>query len=93
MDQLSIPGERARSAFFRFRGRSDRCSALQMTGKTTCGDRSERGSQRERRRVTSRAIETFAKWQLPDGFVFVSELPHTSTGKLQKSELRHRFRD
>jgi fatty-acyl-CoA synthase len=31
---------------------------------------------------------TFAKWQLPDDFVFVSELPHTSTGKLLKSELR-----
>jgi fatty-acyl-CoA synthase len=24
--------------------------------------------------------ERFAKWQLPDGFVFVDELPHTSTG-------------
>jgi fatty-acyl-CoA synthase len=31
---------------------------------------------------------TFAKWQLPDDFVFVPELPHTSTGKLLKSELR-----
>ena len=25
---------------------------------------------------------TFAKWQLPDDFVFVAQLPHTSTGKL-----------
>jgi fatty-acyl-CoA synthase len=30
----------------------------------------------------------FAKWQLPDAFIFVPELPHTSTGKLLKSELR-----
>jgi fatty-acyl-CoA synthase len=37
--------------------------------------------------------EKFAKWQLPDGFVFVPELPHTSTGKLLKSELRKRFQD
>jgi fatty-acyl-CoA synthase len=36
---------------------------------------------------------TFAKWQLPDAFVFVEELPHTSTGKLLKAELRRRFRD
>jgi fatty-acyl-CoA synthase len=35
----------------------------------------------------------FAKWQLPDAFVFVEELPHTSTGKLLKAELRRRFQD
>ena len=33
----------------------------------------------------------FAKWQLPDAFVFVDELPHTSTGKLLKSKLRQQF--
>ena len=33
----------------------------------------------------------FARWQVPDGFVFVSELPHTSTGKLLKSKLRKDF--
>ena len=36
---------------------------------------------------------TFAKWQLPDDFVFVNELPHTSTGKLLKTELRRRYAD
>jgi len=35
----------------------------------------------------------FAKWQLPDDFVFVAELPHTSTGKLLKAELRTRYKD
>jgi fatty-acyl-CoA synthase len=35
----------------------------------------------------------FARWQLPDAFVFVEELPHTSTGKLLKAELRRRFQD
>jgi fatty-acyl-CoA synthase len=34
---------------------------------------------------------TFAKWQLPDDIVFVPDLPHTSTGKLLKSELRRRY--
>lgn len=33
----------------------------------------------------------FAKWQLPDAFVFVSELPHSSTGKLLKSQLRLKY--
>jgi acyl-CoA synthetase (AMP-forming)/AMP-acid ligase II len=33
----------------------------------------------------------FAKWQLPDDFVFLPELPHTSTGKLLKAELRKRY--
>jgi fatty-acyl-CoA synthase len=33
----------------------------------------------------------FAKWQLPDDFVFVKELPHTSTGKLLKAELRRTY--
>ena len=33
----------------------------------------------------------FAKWQLPDAFVFVDDLPHTSTGKLLKSKLRQQF--
>jgi fatty-acyl-CoA synthase len=35
----------------------------------------------------------FAKWQLPDAFVFLDELPHTSTGKLLKTELRRRYQD
>ena len=37
--------------------------------------------------------QRFAKWQLPDAYVFVDELPHTSTGKLLKSALRERYRD
>jgi fatty-acyl-CoA synthase len=37
--------------------------------------------------------QRFAKWQLPDDFVFVKELPHTSIGKLSKVELRKQFAD
>jgi acyl-CoA synthetase (AMP-forming)/AMP-acid ligase II len=33
----------------------------------------------------------FARWQVPDAFVFVPELPHTSTGKLLKTKLRKDF--
>jgi len=35
----------------------------------------------------------FSKWQLPDAFVFVEQLPHTTTGKLLKSELRRTYRE
>jgi len=34
-----------------------------------------------------------AKWWLPDDVVFVDEIPHTATGKIQKITLRQRFKD
>jgi acyl-CoA synthetase (AMP-forming)/AMP-acid ligase II len=34
-----------------------------------------------------------AKWWLPNDIVFVEQLPHTATGKLQKMKLREMFRD
>jgi fatty-acyl-CoA synthase len=51
---------------------------------------------RENRTVDPRELRsflerTFAPWQVPDAFVFVAELPHTSTGKLLKSKLRQDF--
>jgi len=33
------------------------------------------------------------KWWLPDAVVSVPELPHTATGKLQKTALRGKWRD
>jgi fatty-acyl-CoA synthase len=38
-------------------------------------------------------LEKFAKWQLPDEFLFVEQLPHTSTGKLLKTELRRTYQE
>ncbi len=32
-----------------------------------------------------------AKWWIPDDVVFVNELPHTATGKLQKNKLREEY--
>jgi 3-(methylthio)propionyl---CoA ligase len=32
------------------------------------------------------------KWQIPDDVVFVSEIPHTATGKIQKLKLREQFK-
>ncbi len=34
-----------------------------------------------------------AKWQIPDDVVFVPEIPHTATGKIQKLKLRDLFKD
>jgi fatty-acyl-CoA synthase len=34
-----------------------------------------------------------AKWWLPNDIVFVAQLPHTGTGKLQKMTLRETFKD
>jgi fatty-acyl-CoA synthase len=36
---------------------------------------------------------SFARWWLPDDVVFVSELPRTGVGKLDKKVLRDQFRD
>jgi len=34
-----------------------------------------------------------AKWWMPDDVAFVDEIPHTATGKIQKTMLRDMFRD
>jgi len=34
-----------------------------------------------------------AKWWMPDDVAFVEEIPHTATGKIQKTALRDRFKD
>ncbi len=34
-----------------------------------------------------------AKWQIPDDMVLVEAIPHTATGKIQKTALREMFRD
>ncbi len=35
----------------------------------------------------------FAKWQLPDAFVFAESIPRTSVGKFQKTALREQYKD
>jgi fatty-acyl-CoA synthase len=34
-----------------------------------------------------------ARWWMPDEIVFVDDIPHTATGKIQKTVLRERFKD
>ena len=37
--------------------------------------------------------QQFAKWQLPDRYDFIAEIPRTSTGKFWKAKLRESYRD
>ncbi len=37
--------------------------------------------------------DKIARWWMPDDVAFVAQLPHTSTGKIQKTALRETFRD
>jgi fatty-acyl-CoA synthase len=47
-----------------------------------------KATQEELREFLARS---FAKWQLPDAFVFVEAIPRTSVGKFKKTALREQF--
>jgi fatty-acyl-CoA synthase len=38
-------------------------------------------------------LDKYAKWQVPDGIVFVDAIPRTSTGKFLKTKLRETYKD
>ncbi len=38
-------------------------------------------------------LRTFEKWQLPDDYIFVEEIPKTSVGKFDKKVLRAQYQD
>jgi fatty-acyl-CoA synthase len=38
-------------------------------------------------------LSKYAKWQVPDGIVFVDAIPRTSTGKFLKTKLRETYKD
>jgi fatty-acyl-CoA synthase len=49
------------------------------------------GAQVEPEELRSFLAERFAKWQLPDAFVFADEIPRTSVGKFLKMKLREQY--
>jgi fatty-acyl-CoA synthase len=51
------------------------------------------GSEASRSELLDFYQGKIAKWSMPDDVIFVDELPHTGTGKLQKVKLRERLRD
>jgi acyl-CoA synthetase (AMP-forming)/AMP-acid ligase II len=53
----------------------------------------EPGSDVDKEDILAFLEGKIAKWWMPDDVVFVEEIPHTATGKIQKMELRERFKD
>jgi fatty-acyl-CoA synthase len=49
------------------------------------------GAQATQEELREFLSHSFAKWQLPDAFVFVREIPRTSVGKFKKIALRQQF--
>ncbi len=43
--------------------------------------------------VLAHLKDKIAKWWMPDDVVFVDSIPHTATGKIQKTALREQFKD
>ena len=44
-------------------------------------------------RLNALLARQFAKWQLPDRYDFIAEIPRTSTGKFWKAKLRERYNE
>lgn len=49
------------------------------------------GAQATPEELRAFLAEKFAKWQLPDAFVFIDAIPRTSVGKFKKIALREQF--
>jgi len=53
----------------------------------------DEGSEVDATAVLTYLDGKIAKWWMPNDVVFVDEIPHTATGKIQKMDLREQFRD
>ena len=51
------------------------------------------GTTPSRESVLAHIDGQVAKWWMPDDVVFIEEIPHTATGKIQKRDLRDQFAD
>jgi len=51
------------------------------------------GAEAVKEEILDYLRDKIAKWWMPDDVVFVAEIPHTATGKIQKLTLRERFKD
>src|SRR5207249_11604822 len=49
------------------------------------------GAQATPEELRAFLAQSFAKWQLPDAFVFIDAIPRTSVGKFKKLALREQF--
>ena len=53
----------------------------------------KQGAKATREEILKFMDGKIAKWWMPDDVVFVDDIPHTATGKIQKTALRERFRE
>lgn len=51
------------------------------------------GAELTKESVLAHLEGKIAKWWMPDDVAFVDEIPHTATGKIQKTTLREQFKD
>ena len=51
------------------------------------------GKEPSKEEILSFMEGKIAKWWMPDDVAFVDEIPHTATGKIQKTTLRDQFKD
>ena len=51
------------------------------------------GKDPSKEEILSFLEDKVAKWWMPDDVIFVSELPHTATGKLLKTDLRDEYKE
>jgi fatty-acyl-CoA synthase len=49
------------------------------------------GQRAEPQELNAVLAKHFAKWQFPDAYEFIAEIPRTSTGKFWKAKLRERY--
>ena len=52
---------------------------------------SNTGQEIDKQSILDFLASKVAKWWLPDEIIFLKELPHGATGKLQKFELREEY--
>ena len=48
-------------------------------------------TRRRRDELRDHLAQEYAKWQLPDRYEFIDEIPRTATGKFKKTALREQF--
>ena len=51
------------------------------------------GKQVDSEELREHLAQDYAKWQIPDRFEFIDEIPRTATGKFKKTTLRERYVD
>ena len=72
----------------------DRCQASEVGRTAAAGRGSQEGPESAGKDEILQFMQgKVASWWMPDEVVFVDEIPHTATGKIQKTQLREQFKD